>query len=567
MATLTWFVEGEMQQIRLSALTTMGRSRSNDITLDDRRVSKAHARIVLEGGDWVFEDLDGRNGSRINDAPQKQVILHEGDRIQLGSASLMFALTGDDPSGPDTAAKPPLEADGTGSAPGSTGAQPAREFLTLKSVNAAALHMAAPDDEGDPQALARRLKASYEISKATAATLDLSAILDRVLSALLGIFDTAECAAVMVLDRQTGEIASRTVKRREGMEQEELVVSQTALDHVLQNRESLLCLDTRADDRFAEAVSVAALGIRSIMIAPIVFRDTLYGAIYIDRRSTAAAVAAEDLELLTVAAVDVGACVANAELHKTAVDRERLAAIGETVASLSHCIRNCLQGIQGGAYVLEKGLDDGDLDRVGTGWGMVKNKNNFLEELVRDLLSFSKVREPEYAIADLNGMCADICNMGAETASGPNVAVRFVPDPELGSVEFDPKGIRRCLMNLIKNGMDACADTGGEVVVETIRADDQGMLSISVRDNGCGMSEETLGKLFRVFFSTKGSKGTGLGLSLVKKIVGEHGGEVDVSSREGEGTVFEIRLPARRRSRRVEGGDDGGERQDGAGGG
>jgi len=566
MATLSWLVDGNMRQCRLSALTTIGRSRDNDIALDDRRVSKSHARIVHEGDEWIFEDLESRNGSRINDELRTRAVLREGDRIRLGSVHLTFALTVQDASPSGTTARTLSDRDASSGTLGGAETPPAGEFLTLKSLNATTVRMAVPGD-GDLRAFSRRLKASYEISQATAATLDLPDILDRTLSALLGIFDTAECAAAMLLDRQTGEIASRTVKRRAAQQREELRVSQTALDHVLQNRKSLLCLDTRSDDRFAEAVSVAALGIRSMMIAPILFRDVQYGAIYIDRRGTAAGFTQEDLELLTVAAVDVGACVANAELHRTAVDHERLAAIGETVASLSHCIRNCLQGIQGGAYVLEDGLERRNLDRTVTGWGMVKHKNSFLEELVRDLLTYSKAREPEYALTDLNGLCADVCNIGPEQGSGGAVTVTFVPDTELESVEFDPKGIRRCLMNLVKNSVDACSDTGGEVIVETVHPGDDGMVTVRVRDNGYGMSEETLGRLFTVFFSTKGSKGTGLGLPLVKKTLAEHGGRIDVDSREGVGTVFEIRFPAKRHSDHAEGGKNGAERQDGAGGG
>jgi signal transduction histidine kinase len=69
-----------------------------------------------------------------------------------------------------------------------------------------------------------------------------------------------------------------------------------------------------------------------------------------------------------------------------------------------------------------------------------------------------------------------------------------------------------------------------------------------VRDNGCGMEEETRKKIFQIFFSTKGSRGTGLGLMIAKKIVDEHGGVIDVSSQKGNGTVFTVKLPEKRPS-------------------
>ena len=199
--------------------------------------------------------------------------------------------------------------------------------------------------------------------------------------------------------------------------------------------------------------------------------------------------------------------------------------------------------MHGGAFILEKGLDRDNLERVRQGWEMVRRNTGFMEELVYDLLTYSKERRPEYSATDINALCGDVVEMCRQRAASRNVALALAPAEGIGPVELDPKGIRRCLMNLVMNGIDAC-ESGGAVTVKVLGPDPQGFIRLVVADTGCGMSKETLDKLFTEFFSTKGSKGTGLGLPVTKKIIEEHGGRIEVESRPGAGTTFTIFLPA-----------------------
>ena len=146
--------------------------------------------------------------------------------------------------------------------------------------------------------------------------------------------------------------------------------------------------------------------------------------------------------------------------------------------------------------------------------------------------------------------------MAKESAREKGVALQFEPDPSLGIVEFDATGIRRCVLNLITNAVDACEEQDGAVIVR-VHADGADGVRIAVQDTGCGMSREQVDKLFTVFYSTKGSKGTGLGLPVTKKIVEEHGGQITVESEEGHGTTFTIALSTRRIEQPQEGVDDG----------
>ena len=109
--------------------------------------------------------------------------------------------------------------------------------------------------------------------------------------------------------------------------------------------------------------------------------------------------------------------------------------------------------------------------------------------------------------------------------------------------EIDAMGIERCVMNLITNAVDACADEGDGLVRASCRKTGRDQVQIVIEDDGPGIAEEIRRTLFEPFISTKGSKGTGLGLSVTRKIIEEHGGTIAVASAPGEGTAFTIRLP------------------------
>ena len=560
MAVLSWIGEKGPEERELVGETRIGRSSKNAIQLFDPRASSLHARLIDSNGAWAFEDSHSSNGSLVNGERRNHCILKDGDVIQIGSTDLTFHATPAATPGKRVstvfwkakAASTTHSQDGRTSVYQTTGMEEVlrddREVVRLQSISSTMPppQVAEPTAEMDPHALARRLKAGHEISKATAATLDLSEILDHVLAALFEIFETAERSFILLLDRKTHEMNTAAVRCRTDQNMDDIAISRTALEQTMQSREAVLCQDAMSDQRYAGAESVVGLHIRSMMIAPLLFRDEVLGAMYVDTRSAAGQFTQGDLEMLSVAANQVAACVANAQLHEEVVAAERLAAVGQTVAGLTHCIKNILQGIQGGAFILEKALTDDNLARVKSGWEMVKRNNTFMEELAFDLLSYSKQRPPEYESSDLNALCQDVCHLVSARGELKGVSVAFEPDPALGPVELDPKGMRRSLLNLVTNAVDACADSRGTVTLKTQVPVEDGLVRIAVRDTGSGMSEETQAKLFTAFFSTKGSKGTGLGLPVTHKIVEEHGGRIEVDSREGEGTTFTVCLPLTR---------------------
>ena len=234
-------------------------------------------------------------------------------------------------------------------------------------------------------------------------------------------------------------------------------------------------------------------------------------------------------------------------LEKELVQSERLAAIGQTIAGLAHGIKNILHGLKGGSYLVDIGINKNDTEKLKKGWEMIKRNVGRTSNLVMDLLSYSKEREPEYEVCRPNDIANDVCELLQDKADENKVEITREFDDAIGEVSMDPDIIHESLLNLMSNAVDAClfdenTDKAWHVALKTTQ-EAGNIIKFEVSDNGVGMDKEVLKQLFTSFFSTKGHRGTGLGLMVTRKLIEEHGGTIEVNSELGKGTVFTIRLP------------------------
>ncbi|MEW6352464.1 MAG: ATP-binding protein [Thermodesulfobacteriota bacterium] len=243
------------------------------------------------------------------------------------------------------------------------------------------------------------------------------------------------------------------------------------------------------------------------------------------------------------------------QLEREKQASDRLAVVGQTVAGLAHGIKNILTGLEGGVYVVQTAIEDGDTPLLDRGWKMVENNISRISGLVKDLLSYARERTPQFEETDPNLLAEEVCALFDMRAQERSIIIERRFDPSLGrafKIFLDQRGIHTCLSNLIANAIDACeADEtkAADRIVVTTRTDQDLNVVFEVSDNGVGMSPETKAKIFSSFFSTKGSRGTGLGLLVTSKIVMEHGGEISFTSELGKGSTFVIRLPPARQKR------------------
>jgi signal transduction histidine kinase len=231
------------------------------------------------------------------------------------------------------------------------------------------------------------------------------------------------------------------------------------------------------------------------------------------------------------------------DITKVKIDQKKLATLGQSIALLSHGVKNILEGLQGGAYVVDEGIKDSDLELIKKGWNIV-SKNIFdVTDFVKNILHSSKNRRLSLEKISPGQLVKDSVVLFREKGVVLHIQLREQINPYLPEVSVDIAGVRRVLNNLIWNAMEACINDKQEkshfVSVKTDFYDDDHFM-FEIRDNGIGMDQATQQKIFDEFFSTKGSGGTGLGLAVVEKIVNEHGGKIEVSSKPGKGTKFRI---------------------------
>jgi signal transduction histidine kinase len=333
-----------------------------------------------------------------------------------------------------------------------------------------------------------------------------------------------------------------------------MVVSKTVMEYVLREKQGVLVSDAARDDRFTSGASIVRLGIREVICVPMKGRHETLGVLYLDTRtpsrdaaahpSLAGKFTADHLALAIALGHFAALALEETRYHQAMLQAERLAAIGQAIAALSHHIKNILQGLRSGSDILKMGFDEKNEELLQKGWTLVQKNQNKIYDLVMDMLSYSKEREPAVEDTDLNGVVRDVCELLQGRAAELGARVEPVLDEGLPRVPVDPEGLHRALMNVVGNALDAVEERPhGQVVVATGLEEGGGWVRVLVVDNGVGIPADKLESIFKPFVSTKGARGTGLGLAVSKKILREHGGDILVQSDPGRGSRFILRLP------------------------
>jgi signal transduction histidine kinase len=295
------------------------------------------------------------------------------------------------------------------------------------------------------------------------------------------------------------------------------------------------------------------MGVREAICVPMQGRYGIVGVIYIDtftppgrsiQNPSGTQFTEEHLKLMVAIGHQAALAVEDTSYYSAMVQAERLAAIGQTIATLSHHIKNILQGIRGGSYLIEEGLKGNEPDVIRRGWSIVEKNQERISNLVMDMLTFSKERKPELIAADLNETTREVVELMEVRAKDAHVELTFQPASDLPALTFDPEALHRAILNVVTNAIDACDKIeNGRVTVSTHYSAEKKIAWIDVEDNGEGIPPEEIKKLFAVFESRKGARGTGLGLPVSQKILREHNGDIRVTSDPGKGSRFRLFFP------------------------
>ncbi|RMI25187.1 MAG: PAS domain S-box protein [Calditrichaeota bacterium] len=299
----------------------------------------------------------------------------------------------------------------------------------------------------------------------------------------------------------------------------------------------------------------------SFVIAPLYSRQEPLGIIIADNCINKREITTEDVEGLKLFASQASLAIENARLYQTLEQRyedlqkayreleenqkkllqlERLAAIGEMSARVAHEIRNPLVSIGGFARLIERKLSDNPTLRQYA--GIISEQVTHLEYILNNMLNMANPPKPEQHLVDIRQVIERALQVLNKTFEQHRIQVTSHFQDGCGPIIGDEMLLQQAFLNLLKNAVEALESREGnrEIHIE-IGAQDR-HLEVRVSDNGPGMEESVLSKIFESFFTTK-SRGTGLGLPIVHQVVQSHNGEIQVESAPGKGTRFYLRFP------------------------
>ena len=546
-------------------VVSIGRDGSNAIQLHDTEVSRSHAVLRRHDDSYAVTDQRSSNGTFVNGQPVASQELTSGDQVQVGQTLLLY--TGFADSSPEDLSD---KIDIVGRAHSDSNS---RIVSSMSHAEGSAFLQGDGDDAETPWLVRARsnLQIIYRTALAVSHTLDIDRLLARIMDMIFEWVE-ADRGCIMLKQQDSGLLEPKVRRHRRGLRTEErITISKTILDYVVEHNEGVLTSNAREDNRWNPAKSILQLGVREAICVPMQGRYDVVGVIYIDTSITPQQIVKqqgsvnkftdEHLKLMIAIAHQAALAVEDTSYYKAMVQAERLAAVGQTIATLSHHIKNILQGVRGGSYLIELGLEDHeraagepapDLQQfvqsarmVRKGWDIVEKNQEKITTLVMDMLTFSKERDPEPAPSDLNQIVTDVVELLEGRAQDLDVKLTWRPAAGIPTLMFDPEGMHRAVLNVVTNAIDACdCEHEGRVEVTTEYADDESMARVIVVDNGSGIESHDLEQIFTLFMSRKGGRGTGLGLPVSQKILKEHGGRIQVTSRPGHGSRFTLELPA-----------------------
>jgi len=526
----------------------VGRGVRNEVRILDTEASRQHALISFKNGSYIITDLNSSNGTLLNGKQIESTKLNNGDHIQIGRSLLLFSSQSIDDDSRYMAEKIDLISN-EDSHHSSITHEVNHDFDSVV-MDTADVTGTIPKHE-----IQNDLQALYRVAEASVSpTISQEELLKRILDLTINTVG-ADRGCMLITDPQSGEILPQIYSSlNEKKTGSRMPVSHSIVDYVLNKKQGVRTSDAQHDQRFEGGRSILQAGIREAMCVPMQGRHELMGVIYVDtttshpdillKNGSSEKFSEEHLRLLVAIGRQSALAIENYRFQNAMLKAERFAAMGQTIATLSHHIKNILQGVRGGSYLIDMGLNKSEEDLVRKGWNIVEKNQNKIYHLVMDMLTFSTERKPALEPGSINTPVKDIFELMQARAEEFGVQLKCELSKDLPESVFDHEGIHRAVLNIVINAIDAVEGAEkGMVLLETTYLEKPDQILIMISDNGPGIPEDQINKIFNLFESTKGSRGTGIGLAVSQKIIREHGGEISIESEAGKGSRFTLSVP------------------------
>jgi signal transduction histidine kinase len=400
----------------------------------------------------------------------------------------------------------------------------------------------------------------YEVGREIVSIINLRQLLESILDRAI-VLVQAERGFLVLWDveRKDFDVAVARQFSAGEVDQAQEEISHNIIRRVMSTRESLMTTNAQEDPRFQASTSVIAYSIRSVMAVPLIAKDELIGAIYVDTRLKARMYSADDLSLLSALADQAAVAIRMARLYdelqrrnrelqatldklRAAQDEliraERLSVVGRMASSIIHDLKNPMTSIKGFAQLL--GQDDlSPEQRCYFSTTISRSVDRFVgmtQEILDYVRGDTSLNLQWVSASELiNAVCAFVEPDFVAKGLRIQTDLAFT-----GSIYVDYDKFQRVFLNVANNARDAM-DSSGVFTITSRQVGDR--VVFRLQDTGPGIPPEIVDRLFEPFVTYGKPSGTGLGLAIVKKVVEDHGGAVRVENRPGEGACFVITLP------------------------
>ncbi len=546
--------DGLLELYELTDSVTVGRHPSNSIVVGLDSISRFHARIDKRGSFYILQDLNSSNGTQVNGERVTQMTLHHRDQITFGNVE--FEFRNESPSQSPTAGDSItgggmsiVEFTDDDEDSGSASSKAVLEQEEISKLNdKSSFFDYVPGKKDSDQELARlykRLGTLYKLSELLRESDEENeqTICERVLDLVFRIIGPDRGVIMTRFSQETTELDLAAVRYADTpITSQPVTISRAIMQEVMTRKVAVLTQDAQADDRFVQSESIIMNRIRSAICVPMVQGDHVMGIFHIEMSAEGKSFGREDLEFVTVVANELSAFIENQRMRREAAHRARLAAVGETVAGISHNVKNILLLMKGGRDLLDRAIDREDVESATESWGVVSRGIDKIARLVQDMLEYSTNKQPHLEQIDVTDLICRTAEEVEDELINKGVTLELDLEEDLAPRHVDETGLQRTLMNLIVNALEAISHGDGSVTLSTELLEDD-TLMIRVQDNGSGIEPDKLEKVFLPFFTTKGSSGTGLGLPMCKKVIEDMGGSMKVDSEVNAGTTFTMIIP------------------------
>jgi signal transduction histidine kinase len=390
-----------------------------------------------------------------------------------------------------------------------------------------------------PEIQVARLEMVLEVSRTLYATLDLEALLKVVVEIASQLTDS-EAAAILLLDRRTGGLYFEAAAGEQWstVERTPMPIEGSMAGWIIQNREPLV-VDSMAEDRrrFGELEKMPQLKPRTILGAPLNFKEETIGAIEVFNKRPEAGFSSDDILLLNTLAAQAAVAIENARRFEQSDEVAKLVQeLAAPVTSIAGFSQVMLASSELGAENLRTELESVNREAV------------YLAQMINNFLDISKLETGrlrlERKAVNLRSLTQEVLDQLQAQAAERNITLSLLGKENIPRVRGDVRRLRQAMVHLVDNAIKYNREGG---LVEITLSSNRVRVQVSVQDTGIGIAPDDLELVFNKFYRVSGNGnqvvGAGLGLSVAKKIIEAHGGDIWVESELGAGSRFAFSLP------------------------